>query len=180
MAPLGIPPAEQVPTVIMITYNIFICTAYMLTYLIFSIKIINMVTKNSATNPPVQCPSCQGPLNIRELECESCDMQIRGHFGSNARFETLTADQMRFLETFLACRGVIRDVEAALSISYPTVKSRLDSLLAQLGLGSRPAADPGRSGDSSAERTRILADLEAGKMEPAAAISKLNELKKSP
>jgi hypothetical protein len=37
-----------------------------------------------------------------------------------------------FLETFLKCRGSIKDVEKSLSVSYPTVKSLLDELLTTL------------------------------------------------
>jgi hypothetical protein len=40
----------------------------------------------------------------------------------------------KFLLIFLKCRGNIREVEKELSISYPTVRSRLDGLLDTLGL----------------------------------------------
>ena len=127
---------------------------------------------------PAACPGCGGPLAIREVECRACDIQIRGRFGGAARFENLTADQRRFLEAFLACRGVIRDVEAALSISYPTVKSRLESLLHHLGLDGRDR--PGQpNAEPAAERAQILSDLDSGLIDPATAIERLNALKKS-
>ena len=36
---------------------------------------------------------------------------------------------MQFCETFLRCRGNLKDVGALLGISYPTARNRLDELL---------------------------------------------------
>lgn len=40
----------------------------------------------------------------------------------------LDADQLAFAEVFVRNRGVIRDVEAELGVSYPTVRGRLDAV----------------------------------------------------
>jgi hypothetical protein len=40
---------------------------------------------------------------------------------------------MQYCETFLRCRGNLKDVGAALGISYPTARNRLDELLTALG-----------------------------------------------
>jgi hypothetical protein len=78
------------------------------------------------------------------------------------RFDPLTAEQMAFLETFLRCRGIIRDVEAALGISYPTVVSRLDDLVAAIsGTPGAPAPAP-TDGPRATRRQKILDDLQAG------------------
>jgi len=75
---------------------------------------------------------------------------------------------MQFLEAFLRARGVIKDVEEALGISYPTVRSRLDELLRTLDLGD----------DRERERRRvILADLSDGKISSEQAMSMLAGLK---
>src|SRR5579863_10301051 len=121
---------------------------------------------------PLVCPVCQGEMEIRELECKSCDLQVRGHFGQGSRFDQLNPEQASFLEIFLRSRGILRDVESALGISYPTVRARLDGLLIALGFsedsGTRGPAKPQGprvvegSRDKSARRKEILAALEAG------------------
>jgi len=45
----------------------------------------------------------------------------------------LNAEQTAFAEVFLSCRGNIKEVEKALGISYPTVRSRLDDALETMG-----------------------------------------------
>lgn len=79
-------------------------------------------------------------------------------FGRLAR---LDAAQLDFVETFLRCRGVIKNVEDMLGISYPTVKTRLNSVLEAMGFG--PEEDL-PDGDQRRERREILADLAAGRI----------------
>jgi hypothetical protein len=100
------------------------------------------------------CPSCNGALVVKEMQCPTCNLTIRADFDSAVlapvspldRFHDLTPEQARFLEVFLRCRGIIRDVEAALGISYPTVRARLDALLIALrladGIAGSYAASP--------------------------------------
>ena len=93
------------------------------------------------SNPLPLCPVCSGGLEITEGSCRNCDVQVRGHFTAG-RYQVLTPEQATFLEAFLRCRGVIRDVEAALGISYPTVKSRLEATLLALGFQNHPLEAP--------------------------------------
>jgi hypothetical protein len=61
----------------------------------------------------------------------------------------------------LRCRGIIKNVEDMLGISYPTVKARLADVLETMGFGPEedsPAADHRRM------RREILADLAAGRI----------------
>ena len=46
-------------------------------------------------------------------------------------------EQLAFLEVFIKNRGIIRNVESELGISYPTVRNRLDDLLRALGFEVR-------------------------------------------
>jgi hypothetical protein len=126
------------------------------------------------------CPVCSGEMEIRELECSSCNIQVRGHFGKGSRFDQLNADQTAFLETFIRCRGVLRDVEASLGISYPTVRARLDALLVSLDFAETPMAEEPRvevAKPKSLQRKEILAALDAGTMDAASALEALNGLK---
>src|SRR5947209_6129560 len=86
-----------------------------------------------------QCPVCDAPLAIRELRCGECGTTVRGEFPrTGCAFCALEAEQMQFLELFLRCRGNLRDVERSLGVSYPTVRGRLDALLASLGYNAPP------------------------------------------
>lgn len=127
---------------------------------------------------PSCCPLCRGALEITQTTCHDCGVQMTGQFAP-APYRALDAEQARFLETFLRCRGVLRDVEAALGISYPTVRGRLDALLTALGFadGPRPAAPPPPTAeDRAARRREILAAVEAGTMDARTALQELQTL----
>src|SRR5215469_18325054 len=98
----------------------------------------------------LKCPSCQGNLSVTELHCPSCTIEIKGEFAPPALLRLAHA-QLDFVEVFLKNRGVIRDVERELGISYPTVRARLDEVVAALGYQVRPSiADDNPSDDSPA------------------------------
>jgi hypothetical protein len=69
----------------------------------------------------------------------------------------LPEDLYQFLLVFVKNRGVIRDVEKELGISYPTVRSRLDAVLAALGYGEQV----GRS-----DSNEVIEMLERGEITP--------------
>jgi len=120
------------------------------------------------------CPVCGGTLTVSELNCRRCDVTIGGSF-EPSRFDRLNAEQSVFLETFLRCRGVIRDVEAALGISYPTVRARLDNVLSTLGLDApEPVAIPV---DVAQRRREVLQDIDAGRITPDEGLRLLESLK---
>ncbi|MGI8913936.1 MAG: DUF2089 domain-containing protein [Chloroflexota bacterium] len=116
-----------------------------------------------------QCPVCGEALEVTKLQCPSCRTSVEGRFSLD-RFARLSREQLQFLEAFLRARGVIKDVEEALGISYPTVRGRLDELLRTLDLGD----------DRERERERrrvILADLSDGTISSEQAMSMLAALK---
>jgi len=118
-----------------------------------------------------QCPVCDADLGIAELGCRACGTTLRGSFEPNrCPFCALPAEQMKFLELFLRCRGNLRDVERTLGLSYPTVRARLDSLLAALGYtGTSPA-------EAAEQRREILEALSAGTLSPDEAAAMLEAL----
>lgn len=81
--------------------------------------------------PPAKCPVCAAPLNVTKLTCPACHTELTGSF-SPCKYCALEERQRVFLETFLKCRGNIKDVERALSLSYPTVRNLLEELLRTL------------------------------------------------
>ena len=88
-----------------------------------------------------RCPVCGDELAVTRLHCGSCDTQIEGRF-QLGRFQRLSADQLAFVEVFVKNRGIIKDVEAELGISYPTVRARLDDALRAMGFPAGGEDDP--------------------------------------
>ncbi|MEO0226101.1 MAG: DUF2089 family protein, partial [candidate division WOR-3 bacterium] len=74
------------------------------------------------------CPLCNEMLKISELKCSKCNITLRGDF-SGCEFCSLTPENREFLKIYLRCEGNIKKIERILGISYPTVKSKIDSLL---------------------------------------------------
>lgn len=81
---------------------------------------------------PSECPVCHDDLVVTRLVCRSCGTQIRGHFDMD-RLSLLLPEQRHFVRVFLRCEGKLNCVQDELGISYPTVRSRLDEIIASLG-----------------------------------------------
>lgn len=107
-----------------------------------------------------QCPICAEELHVTRLQCENCQTAIEGRF-KLTRFQRLSADQLAFLEAFVKNRGIIKDVEAELNISYPTVRARLDDALRAMGFAAGEEVPRARQVAAQAreERRRILEEL---------------------
>ena len=84
-------------------------------------------------NPiPGRCPVCSNAMTVTRLHCGQCGTGVDGVF-SLGRLQTLTPEQVQFVETFMRCKGKIKDVETELGISYPTVVSRLNEVVRTMG-----------------------------------------------
>ena len=120
----------------------------------------------------LKCPSCDGDLTVTRLRCPDCEISIDGEFAPPALLK-LTGAQIDFVEVFIKNRGVIRDVERELGVSYPTVRARLDEVIAALGYSAKSAPETEDSGGS--RRRSVLADLKGGKLTPEEALAALND-----
>ncbi len=109
------------------------------------------------------CPVCEGALQISELECTRCKATIRSAF-TTCRFCRLTEEHLTFIELFLRCEGNLSRVEKELNLSYPTVRNRLSSAVAALGLSAddEAAAPVADAPDSSDKRRTLLDELARG------------------
>jgi hypothetical protein len=112
-----------------------------------------------------KCPICEGRLKVTELTCPSCSTRIVSDL-STCPFCNLPSDALAFLWAFLKSRGNIKEVEKDLGISYPTVRRRLDDLLARLGL------DPGAE-RSSTQRLEVFERLRKGEITVDEAVAAL-------
>jgi hypothetical protein len=131
----------------------------------------------------VRCPSCNGQLYPRVLVCETCGLKVEGDFITN-EFGSLTPDELHFLRVFIYCEGRIRDMEAALGVSYPTVKAHLSSIKKKLNLsGPKPAPTVPASEDvegppEGMTPDEVLKNLEDGHISYKDAVRLLRTMKK--
>lgn len=73
------------------------------------------------------------------LHCFQCRVRIEGPIETN-EFAALSADDLHLLRIFVWAEGRIRDMEAPLGLSYPTIRTRLAKLKEGLRLAPSPAA----------------------------------------
>jgi hypothetical protein len=114
------------------------------------------VLQEERMNPmPTKCPVCRGDLLVSRLHCPSCETVIEGSFapGGSPLQEAFSADQLRsllpfarlnqeqlyFVLTFVRCEGRLNRMEEELSLSYPTLRGRLDDIVRAMGF--EPARD---------------------------------------
>ncbi len=112
-----------------------------------------------------KCPVCQARLRVTELTCPACRTKIVSDLAT-CEFCNLSPDLLMFLRAFLRARGNIKEVERELGISYPTVRKRLDDLLAKLGL-------EGGSGLNRDHRLEVFERLRKGEITVDDAIDSL-------
>jgi hypothetical protein len=115
-----------------------------------------------------KCPVCGESMIVTRLYCRTCDSALEGHF-TLGRFYQLSPEQMAFVETFIRCEGKLTRVQEELSMSYPTVRSRLNEVIRALGYEvqeSTPRLSP-------EERSTILAQLASGEISSEEAVTLL-------
>lgn len=122
---------------------------------------------------PAQCPVCGERMLVTKLRCSHCGTELSGEFAP-CRFCRLEEKHLQFVETFLRCRGSIKEVERALGVSYPTVKNMLDAALTALCLDEKPEL---RALREKEERAEILQRLSDGEIDVDTAIEALHQLK---
>lgn len=115
---------------------------------------------------PKACPACGERMHVRVLNCPNCHTEVQGDFSPD-RFQNLGDEQLQFLETFLRCRGSLKDVGTQLNISYPTARNRLDSVLDALGLAGPDEA--------KISRLEVLQRLKNGEIGTQEALSLLQK-----
>ena len=126
--------------------------------------------KEKLKRPLWKDPVSGEDLHISELACDESGVTIRGKF-EIPRYSKLDAEQERFLETFLRCRGMLNSMERELGISYPTVKARLETLLEALGL--TPVKDEAKQAKQAEKKQKVLDMLEKGEITAEEAKAKL-------
>ena len=121
-----------------------------------------------------KCPTCGGELTITGLHCRSCDTQIKSQY-STCRFCRLSQESLEFIEIFVRNRGNIKEMERELGLSYPTVRSRLNAVIEELGYEVK-SEQP--TSEVTEKRREILKQLDTGELSATEAAELIKQLKK--
>ncbi|MFD1739791.1 DUF2089 domain-containing protein [Bacillus salitolerans] len=114
------------------------------------------------------CPICQERLKVTKLSCGYCKTTIENTFEFPALL-SLKKEQLQFIETFILCRGSIKEVEKVLGISYPTVRNKLEEIITELG-------DPYQvKQEKEDEKKNVIEKLSSGSISAEEAIKLLKK-----
>lgn len=129
----------------------------------------------AATKYPVKadCPTCGDLMHVSRLDCDTCGTSVEGSFFLHS-MNRLPTESIAFLESFIRNKGVIKDIEVDLGISYPTVKARLDEVVRQLGYPQQQGRL--RPSQEREERRNILEELRTGAISAETAAERLADL----
>lgn len=119
---------------------------------------------------PSNCPSCQHPMVITQLSCTNCDTAVSGYYPLSP-FASLSEEDLTFLENFIRYRGNVKEMERELEQSYWTIRTRLDKLIQEMGLGT-----PAES--IADQRKKILEQLSNGEISADEAAKQIANLGK--
>lgn len=114
----------------------------------------------------MHCSICDGLLQVREMVCPACELQLSGDF-SFPRLLRLSRKNLVLGEALILAGGNLKDLALSLGVSYPTVRKRVDDLIEELR--ELRAADERKIED-------ILRGVEAGTVPAAKGTRMIKEL----
>ncbi|AUX40592.1 hypothetical protein SOCE26_019930 [Sorangium cellulosum] len=79
----------------------------------------------------VRCPSCDSELRATRLGCQTCGTHLDGQFEIPPLLQ-LSPEDLAFVTAFVRASGSLKAMAQHLQISYPTVRNRLDEVIARL------------------------------------------------
>ena len=80
---------------------------------------------------PTSCPSCGGDLQVARLACPHCSTSVQGDYLLPA-LSRLGSEDQQFALAFVLRSGSLKEMARLYGVSYPTVRNRLDDLIARL------------------------------------------------
>jgi hypothetical protein len=81
--------------------------------------------------PNAACPYCQQAMTVSRMTCHACEIAVEATFPT-ARLANLPIEHQRFIEIFVLASGSLKEIADQTGVSYPTVRSRLDKVIAAL------------------------------------------------
>ena len=82
-------------------------------------------------NLPQYCPGCSHKLKVKVLHCDHCSTEVSGMFNLPV-LATLNDDDQQFIVEFVKYSGSLKDMASHMKLSYPTIRNRLDELIAKI------------------------------------------------
>ncbi|MCA9783162.1 MAG: DUF2089 domain-containing protein [Calditrichaeota bacterium] len=77
------------------------------------------------------CSHCRSSLQLEKARCGGCGQVLEGQWDLPA-LARLELDEQVFVAAFLRHHGSIRKMEQLFSVSYPTIKNRLNRIIERL------------------------------------------------
>lgn len=90
---------------------------------------------------PFHCPSCAHQLEVKRLACNACETQVEGHFPLPG-IAALSAEDQAFVCEFVKSSGSLKEMATRMKVSYPTVRNRLDDVIAKMNPTATTARPP--------------------------------------
>jgi hypothetical protein len=115
-----------------------------------------------------QCPACGDRLVVARLTCTSCDVHLDGRFELPPLLGLGAAD-LDFIVRFVRASGSLKEMAKLEGSSYPTIRARLNELIARLDAAHR---------DGAMAQHEILDAIANGTMSAAEGAAKLKELER--
>lgn len=114
----------------------------------------------------IDCPVCKGKLAISKMKCGDCDIVMEGNF-TVPRLARLPREFRILAEQMILCGGNLKELAAQVGVSYPTLRRKVDDLIAAL--------QQLQSTDEAMVAT-ILDDMDKGLVKPEEGIRKIREI----
>jgi hypothetical protein len=114
----------------------------------------------------VNCSTCHGILEPTRMRCDACGFDLEGKFHLS-RLARLAPEQQRMVEQMVLAGGNLKEVAEAMDVSYPTLRKRLDVLIAALRQLQK---------DDDTRAKSLLDEVEAGRLPPEAAARLIKEM----
>ncbi len=80
---------------------------------------------------PSRCPACSADLQVKRLCCPTCETEVGGAFDLPVLARLSVQDQS-FIWEFVKASGSLKAMAKLLGLSYPTVRNRLDDIIARI------------------------------------------------
>lgn len=105
-------------------------------------------------------------MDIGRYDCHRCGVQSEGGFAV-PRLARLPRDMQELAEQILLAGGKLKEVSGWQDVSYPTLRKRVDALIATL---------EELRGEDEAQVEALLADVESGALRAEYAARRINEI----
>ena len=89
---------------------------------------------------PSHCPSCKEKLSVKRLYCSACETEVEGLYPLPP-LARLSKDDQAFVSDFIKSSGSLKEMANIMRVSYPTVRNRLDDIIANLKQNEKEAQE---------------------------------------